>query len=416
MDKIIEKKKWSVKRIGGIAVVVAICVVLLYQLGFGDRRSKLNVDINKITIATVKNDVFQEFIPQTGTVEPSVTFYLDAIEGGAIKKVHAESGAILKKGDVIIELTNLNRELSVLSQEASLNESINRVRQTRLSLDQNDLTHQRTLAEIDNALAKLRPRYQRDKILFEADAISKQEFEQTESDYIYNKRVRVITYASYKKDSLSMKNQIKQLNESEFRMIQSLKRVGRILENLTIRAPFDGQLTTPRLFEGQAINSGQRLGQMDIVGSYKVRVPIDEHYLPRIKEGLLAKAKFAGKEYTFKITYIYPNISNGQFQVDMEFLDVIPDGIKRGQSLRLSIELGESSQQNIIPTGGFYNDTGGQWIFVVNENGDKAEKRKINIGRKNATHYEVLDGLKIGEKVIISSYNSFGKNEVIVIK
>lgn len=416
MDKIIVKKKWPVKKVGTIGFAIFIAIVVFYQFGFSDRRSKLNVDLNKVSVYAVKHDVFQEFIPQTGTVEPSVTFYLDAIEGGAIKKIHVESGAMLKKGDVIVELTNLNRELSVLSQEASLNESINRVRQTRLSLDQNDLTHQRTLAEIDNALAKLTPRYNRDKLLFESGAISQQDFEQTEADYLHNKRLRGITYASYKKDSMSMSNQIKQLNQSENRMMQSLNRVGRILENLIIRAPFDGQLTTPRLFEGQAINSGQRLGQMDIVGSYKVRVPIDEHYLPRIKEGLKAKAKLAGNNYDLIITYIYPDVINGQFFVDMEFVTDMPADIRRGLSLRLSIELGESSIQNIIPLGGFYSDTGGQWIFVLNKNGDKAERRNIKIGRKNATHYEVLEGLEVGERVITSSYGSFGNNEVLVLK
>lgn len=416
MDRVIEKKKWTKKRIGTIGILSILVVVVVYQFSFGDRRSKLKVDLGKITVATVRHDVFQEFIPQTGTVEPSVTFYLDAIEGGAIKKVHVESGAMLSKGDVIVELTNLNRELSVLSQEASLNESINRVRQTRLSLDQNDLSHQRTLANIDNALAKLTPRYKRDKALFESGAISQQEFEQTEADYQHNKRLREITYSSYKKDSMSMNNQIRQLNESENRMMKSLSRVGRILENLTIRAPFDGQLTTPRIFEGQAINPGQRLGQMDIVGSYKVRVPIDEHYLHRISEGLLATAKLAGHKYQLRITYIYPNIANGQFNVDMEFVDNMPENIRRGQTLRLSIELGESSMQTIVPLGGFYNDTGGQWIFVMNEAGTKAEKRKIKIGRKNATHYEVLEGLEKGEQVIVSSYRTFGNNEILILK
>ena len=416
MDRKIEKKKWNVKKVGTFAALGVVAILLIYQLGFTDRRAKLKVDENKISVATVKNAVFQEFIPQTGTVEPNVTFYLDAIEGGAIKKVHAESGAMLKKGEVIVELSNLNRELSVLSQEASLNESINRVRQTRLSLDQNDLTHQRTLADIDNALAKLEPRYQRDKVLFKEGAISKQDFEQTEADYLYNKRLRQITYASYKKDSASMASQIAQLNESERRMMLSLNRVGQILDNLTIRAPFDGQLTTPRLFEGQSIDPGQRLGQVDVLGDYKVRVPIDEHYLPRISKGLQAIGPFAGKDYRLEITYIYPDVNNGQFFVDMKFVDEIPEGIRRGKTIRLSIELGESSNQNIIPLGGFYNSTGGQWVFVLNEDGTKAEKRPIKIGRKNATHYEVLQGLEPGDEVIISSYDAFGDKEVLIIE
>ena len=251
-----------------VAGAVAVLGLLVYQLIWADHRSTLNVEKDKITIQEVRRGVFQDYIPQTGTVEPSVTIYLDAIEGGTIKKVHAESGAMLNKGDIIIELNNLNRELSVLSQEASLNESINRVRQTRLSLEQNDLQQQQTLAQIDNELAKLKPQYERQKMLFEKKLISKQEFEQTEADYLYNLKRKDITYSSYRNDSLSRVRQLVQLNESERRMTASLAGVGQILDNLVIRSPIDGQLSTPQLFEGMAVNPGQRLGQVDKVGSY----------------------------------------------------------------------------------------------------------------------------------------------------
>lgn len=416
MDRKIKKKKWTVKRIGTILVAAAILGFIVYLLFFADRRSRLNVEKEKLTIATVKRGVFQEFIPQTGTVEPSVTFYLDAIEGGTIKKVHAESGAMLKKGDVIVELSNLNRELSVLGQEASLNESINRLRQTRLQLEQNDLQQQQTLALIENQLEKLEPQYKRQKMLFEKKLISKQEFEQTEADYQYNLKRKEITYASYKSDSISRVRQLGQLNTSERRMTQSLEGVGQILDNLTIKSPIEGQLSTPPLFEGQAVNPGQRLGQVDKVGSYKVRVPIDELYLPRISKGLNATTTFAGKEYQLKITYIYPTITNGRFEVDMEFDGEQPEGIRRGQSLRLRIELGQSSEELLLPVGGFYKDTGGNWVFVVSEDGSKAEKRSIRLGRKNTEHFEVLEGLEPGDRVITSSYDNFGDNEVLVLQ
>ncbi|MEM1408174.1 MAG: efflux RND transporter periplasmic adaptor subunit [Bacteroidota bacterium] len=416
MDKKIKKKKWTVKRIGTILGITLLVVFIGYQFLFADRRSKLNVEVEKITIADVKRGAFLEFIPQTGTVEPSVTFYLDAIEGGTIKKVHAESGAMLKKGDFILELSNLNRELNVLSQEASLNESINQIRRTKLQLEQNDLQQQQTLALIDNQLEKLEPQYKRQKMLFEKDLISEQEFEQTKADYEYNLKRRKITYTSYKNDSISRVTQLQQFNKSESRMTASLAGVGQILDNLNIRSPIDGQLTTPQLVEGQSVNPGQRLGQVDKVGSYKVRVPIDELYLPKISKGLSATTRFNNQQYQLIITYIYPNIINGRFEVDMEFVGDTPGGIRRGQSLRMRIELGQPSEELLLPVGGFYKDTGGNWVFVVNGDGSKAEKRNIRLGRKNTEHFEVLEGLEPGDRVITSSYDNFGDNEVLILK
>ncbi|MEM6522947.1 MAG: efflux RND transporter periplasmic adaptor subunit [Bacteroidota bacterium] len=416
MDKKIKKKKWTVKRIGTILGVALLVVFVGYQFLFADRRSKLNVEVEKITIADVKRGAFLEFIPQTGTVEPSVTFYLDAIEGGTIKQVHAESGAMLKKGDFILELSNLNRELNVLSQEASLNESINQIRRTKLQLEQNDLQQQQTLALIDNQLEKLEPQYKRQKMLFEKDLISLQDFEQTKADYEYNLKRRKITYTSYKNDSISRVRQLQQFNQSERRMTESLAGVGQILDNLNITSPIDGLLTTPQLVEGQSVNPGQRLGQVDKVGSYKVRVPIDELYLPKISKGLSATTRFNNRQYQLIITYIYPNIINGRFEVDMEFVGETPAGIRRGQSLRMRIELGQPSEELLLPVGGFYKDTGGNWVFVVNDDESKAEKRNIRLGRKNTEHFEVLEGLEPGDRVITSSYDNFGDNEVLILK
>ncbi len=416
MDRKIKKKKWTFKRIGTIFGITLLVVFVGYQLLFADRRSKLNVEKEKITIANVKRGAFLEFIPQTGTVEPSVTFYLDAIEGGTIRKVHAESGAMLGTGDVILELSNLNRELNVLSQEASLNESINQIRRTMLQLEQNDLQQQQTLALIDNQLEKLEPQYKRQKMLYEKELISLQAFEQTKADYEYNLKRREITYASYKKDSISRVRQLDQFNKSERRMTESLEGVGQILDNLTIRSPIEGQLTTPQLVEGQSVNPGQRLGQVDKVGSYKVRVPIDELYLPKISKGLSATTRFDNKQYQLIITYIYPNIINGRFEVDMEFVNETPQGIRRGQSLRMRIELGQPSEELLLPVGGFYKDTGGNWVFVVDPDGTRAEKRNIRLGRKNTEHFEVLEGLEPGDKVITSSYDNFGDNEVLILK
>jgi HlyD family secretion protein len=414
MDRKIEKKTWTLKRVltwSGIALFAGLVV---YQFLFADRRSTLRIDREKITVSNVSRGVFQEFIPQTGTVMPDRTVYLDAVEGGTIKRIVRESGAMVKKGDVILELSNLNRELAVLAQEASLNESINRNRETRLGIAQNDLRQKSSLAEIDSRLAVLKPQYARQKQLFEKKLISQQEFERVEADYNYNVRLREITYEAYKIDSLDRGRQLTQIYEAERRMLQNLEGVGKILDNLTIRAPIDGQLSTPQLDAGQNVNIGQRLGQVDIVGSYKVRVPIDELYLPRISTGLHASTTFAGRDYSLIITYIYPTIQNGRFEVDMNFDAGTPDGIRRGQSLRMRIELGQSSEELLLPVGGFYKDTGGNWVYVL-EDGEKAVRRDIKLGRKNTEHFEVLEGLQPGDRVITSSYENFGNNEVLIL-
>jgi len=414
MDKQIKKKTWTVKRIatyGGIALFVGF---IGYQFIFADRRSTLKIEKEKITISDVKRGVFQEFIPQTGVVEPSRTVYLDAVEGGTIKRVVAESGAMLKAGDVILELSNLNREITVLQQEAALNESINRARETRLSIKQFDLQQRQQLALIESQLQILGPQYERQKQLYEKKLISKQEFEKTEADYKYNLQNKKITYEVYKNDSIDRLRQIDQVNFSEKKMSQSLDGVGKILDNLVIRAPMDGQLSRPQLDAGQNVNPGQRLGQVDIVGSYKVKVPIDELYLPRITTGLRATTTFNNKDYDLQIMYIYPTVINGRFDVDMDFVGEVPPGIRRGLSVRLRIELGQSSEELLLPVGGFYKDTGGNWVFVL-DNNNQAVKRDIKLGRKSPDYFEVLEGLQPGDKVITSSYENFGNNEVLIL-
>jgi HlyD family secretion protein len=416
MDKQLKKKRFTVKKVatyGGIAVFV---IFVGYQFIFADRRSKLKIEKDKITIADVKRGQFKEYIPQTGTIEPGHTAYLDAVEGGTVKRVVAESGAIVKAGDVILELSNLNRELQVLSQEAQLSESINRNRDTRLGITQNELQQRSQLAEIDQQLAILGPQYVRQKQLFEKKLISKQEFEKTEADYKYNLDRKKFTYAAYKNDSLDRGRQLHEINDLERRMTLNLQGVGKILDNLVIRAPIDGQLQRPQLDPGQAINPGQRMGWIDVLDSYKVKVPIDELYLPRISQGLRATTTFNNKDYELEIKYIYPGVTNGRFDVDMLFVGDTPPGIRRGLSLRLRIELGQPSEELLLPVGGFYKDTGGNWVFVVEDNGTRAVKRDIKLGRKMGSEYfEVLEGLQPGEKVITSSYENFGNNEVLLL-
>lgn len=416
MDKKIQKKKWTTKRIIGYSAAVLVILLVVYQLLFADNRSTLNVEKDRITIANVTYGTFQEFIPVTGEIEPGQTFYLDAIQGGIIRHIVRESGAMVDKGDTILEMANSDLQLEVMQRETQLYEQINNSRQTRLLLDENNLSQQGQLAEIDYQLGLLRPQYKRYKDLYAKNLVSDREFEKVKEEYDYNIKRRKLTYASYRNDSISRAIQLHQLKLSEDRMQRSLEAVGHILDNLIIKAPIKGQLSSPQLEVGQSVNPGQRLGQVDVMDNYKVRVGVDELYLPRINKGQKGTFEFDNKQYELVIDKIYPTISNGQFEVDMRFAGEVPVGAKRGQTVRIRLELGNSKKAMLLPVGGFYSDTGGNWVYVLNADGKTASKKDIKLGMKNPDYYEVLDGLQAGDRVIISSYENFGDNEVLDLK
>jgi HlyD family secretion protein len=416
MDRKIEKKRWTPKFIAMIAGGTLLVAFVVYQLIFADSRSSMNVNMERITIATVKEGEFTDYIPVSGTIEPGEVFFLDALEGGNIQEIVRESGAFVNAGDTILILSNSKLQLEVMERESGLYFQLNNLRQVRLQLDQNDLNQQGQLAEIDYQISLLKPQYERFKELHGKKLVSDREYEEVREQYEYNVKRRKLTYEAYRNDSISRVAQKRQLADSERRMNQSLDGVGRILDNLAVRAPITGQLSTEQIEIGQSISAGQRYGQIDILDKFKVRVPIDELYLPRVNTGLKGTFSFSGGTYELEIGKIYPNVTAGRFEVDMFFTDEAPTGIRRGQTVRIRLELGESQQAVLLPTGGFYKDTGGNWVFVVNQQAGKAEKRNIRLGRKNPEFYEVIEGLQPGDKVIVSGYENFGKNEVLNLK
>ncbi len=416
MDKKIEKKTWTPKKILISILVLVFIGFTIYSFAFMDFKSTLNVEREKITISTVAEDSFQEFIQVSGVVQPIRTIFLDALEGGVIKSVNLESGTNVQKGDTIAVLTNSSLQLSVLQQEASLYDQINNVRNSRLNLEQNNLRLKEQLISVENQLNLAGPEYQRQKSLYEKNLTSEQEFQQAKENYEYQKKRFEISSQSFKRDSVQTKSQLRQLDDSEKRMFRSLDGVQAILENLIVTAPIDGQLTTVELQQGQSINRGERIGQVDILDNYKIRVGIDEFHLSRISTGLQGSFNFAGQTHDLIITKVYPVINNGQFQVDMEFVNEAPSGLRRGQTARIRLELGDASDSILLAKGGFYQATGGNWVFKLNEDGTKAVKQELRIGRQNPEFYEVLSGLKPGDKVITSSYDNFGDNEVLELK
>ncbi|NQT65610.1 MAG: efflux RND transporter periplasmic adaptor subunit [FCB group bacterium] len=416
MDRAIEKKNWTPKKILWVSVGGIFAIIILYNLIFGDHTSKFNVQKERISIEEVQNDYFQDYITQTGTVEPISTIYLDAMEGGRVEELLIEEGTMVEKDDVILRLSNTNLHLDVMNREANLAEQMNNLRNTRLSMEQNKLSLKRQLLDLDYQLGIQKRNYQNSKNLFEQNYISDKEFEETEERYAYLMKTRELVIENQKADSLFREIQVAQLENSVDQMQMNLEFVRQKLGNLKVKAPVRGLLVSVNAEIGEAIGSGKRLGQIHVLDEFKIRLEIDEHYISRVNSNLVGEFDFTGTSYGLRIKKIYPEVRNGRFGVDLVFSDNVPEQIRTGQTFRVKLELGESQMALLVPRGAFYQSTGGQYIFVVDPTGKFAVKRDIRLGRMNPRYYELLEGLEAGEKVIISSYDNFGRAEKLILK
>jgi len=416
MDRKIEKKKWTPKKIIGISAGVIIVGFIIYTIFFGDHSSKLNVREERITISTVTKGPFQEFIPVTGTVIPIKTIYLDAMEGGRVDKKFVEAGTYVNKGDKILQLGNTNLLMDIMYREAELFQQSNNLRNTRLAMQQNTLALKAQLLEVNYQIQQQKRVYDKQTELYKKNLVSEQEWEEARDRYDYLIKNRELTLLSHKQDSIFQETQISQLEMGLKRMEANLEIVKQNLENLTVKAPVTGQLTSLNAEIGESKTRGQRLGQIDVLDGFKIRVRVDEYYLARIDIGQKGEFSFAGETYQMAIDKIYPEVLNGRFEVDMLFEGEEPDGIRRGQTVHIRLELGDLSEAILLAKGGFYQKTGGQWVYVIDPSGDFAVKRDIRIGRMNPEVFEVLEGLEPGERVITSSYDSYGDIDKLILK
>ncbi|MEK7729374.1 MAG: HlyD family efflux transporter periplasmic adaptor subunit [candidate division KSB1 bacterium] len=413
MDRAIQKKKWPPKKIAAVSAAGLFICFVLYSFMFGDNSSKLNVETEKITISEVARGPFQEFIPVTGTVLPIKTIYLDAIEGGRVEKRFIEAGTFVKEGDIILQLANTNLLLDIMYREAQFFEQSNNLRNTRLLMEQNSLNLRRELTEIDYQIVRLQRSHERAVELVKKNLISQQEYEIARNDYDYYLKRKDLAIQGFKQDSLFRRAQIENLESSLTRMQANLGVVKQKLESLYLKAPATGQLTSLNAEIGESKTAGERVGQLDILDGFKVRAGIDEHYLSRINPGQNGEFDFAGKTYQLLAKKVFPEIRDGRFDVDLEFNGEEPEGIRRGQTLHIRFELGDLSEATLLARGGFYQKTGGQWVYVLA--GEVAVKRAIRLGRQNPQVFEVLEGLEPGEKVITSSYDSFGDIDKLIL-
>jgi HlyD family secretion protein len=415
VDRKIEKKSWNSKRIMTIAGITGIVLLVSGSIYFTSGKSKLNVDTERITVSEIKKGSFQEFIPVNGIVMPKTTIYLDAVEGGRVEKLFVEDGANMKAGQPILKLTNTDLELSLANEETSVFNVLTQMQISRDNAQQNTIGKLNQMAEVESNLKESERIYKLNKSLYAQKAIGLQEFKKAENDYNYALNRKKLTSRILNQDSSSTKQQLGQMKESYDHMKSTLALMRKKVGDLIVRAPVDGQLTSLDAEIGQTKNKGQRLGQIDVLSGYKVRVDIDEHYLARIYNGLMGEFTL-DKTFKLKITKVFTQVTNGRFQVDMQFVGEVPKSIRRGQTLQIRLALSNETTALLVPKGGFYQQTGGNWIFKLSDDGKTAYRTDIQLGRQNPDYYEILQGLKPGDKVVTSSYDNYGDMQELVLK
>lgn len=412
MDRKIEKKFWNTQRIVLFALGAAFIVFFGWQL-LKDHKSTLNVEQDKLTISEVVNGTFDETIPITGNVQPLKTIRLDAVVGGYVTQKMVEGGNTVTKGQTLLKLENQQLKLNFLQSETEASRLVNDLQNTRQRLKVERFTLRSSLNELDFQIEQAKDLYDRNKQLFADKVVSEQEYLRAKRDYERLVKQREITIESQKYQEENAVIQIKQLEGTLERTQRNVDLWRQTLENLEVKAPVPGLLSSMDVEVGSNISQGQNIGQIDDLSGFKIRAAIDEYYINRVFSGLPGSFDFNGKSFRLEIIKIYPEVRSGRFEVDMKFSEGAPEGIKRGQSVTIRLQLGQPTQALLLPTGGFFSTTGGNWVYVL-ENGDKrATRRRISLGRKNPEYFEVLEGLKPGERVITSSYDTFGDNEVL---
>ena len=417
MDKIIEKKKGLAAAFTRKALPywgLGLLAIFILWLVLRDGSPTLRVNGDSLTINEVTRGEFNDYIRVSGQVQPMTTVQISPQEGGVVEKIIIEEGSHVRAGDEILRLSNDNLDLQILNSEAELAEKENILRNTLISMEQQKLSLRQDQLQLQSDVNRLRRKYLQNKSLYEEKLIAREDYLTSKEDYELAAGKLQLVKDRAKQDSLYRAVEIDQMQESLDNMRKNMLMIRRRKDNLTIKAPIDGELGLLDVVLGQSVSAGTKIGQINNLDSYKIEAQIDEHYIDRVTSGLSATFQRQNDSYDAVIRKVYPEVRDGKFKADFKFGGEVPDNIRTGQTYYLNLQLGQPETAVLVPRGTFYQKTGGKWIFVVSPDGGKAVRREIRIGRQNPQYYEVLDGLNPGEKVITSGYNSFGDNEVLV--
>lgn len=416
MDRPIKQRKWNSKRILTLAGITALVGLLGASYYYTRGNNKLNVDAERISIYEVKEDTFQEFIPINGSVMPISSIYLDASIGGRVEEKYVEDGAHLRKGDAIMRLSNTDMELNLIRQETEVLNLLTQAQIAETNAQQASINNRNQMADVEQAYKEAERIYSLNKKLLAEKAIGSQEYQKSLNEYNYQKERVGLTKQILKQDEVSNNQKLSQDRETYKRTQRGLELMRDKVGDLILRAPVDGQLTSFDAEIGQNKTAGERLGQIDVLTGFKVRAEIDEHYINRIFPDLKGHFQIDDKNYELRIKKVYTQVKDGRFLVDLEFVGERPASIRRGQTLPIRLALSDKTKAVLLAKGGFNQQTGGNWIFKLDKSGNTAYRTDIQLGRQNPEYYEVLGGLKPGDKVVISSYDTYDKIQELKIK
>ncbi len=416
MDKKIQKKRFTWQKILLYAVILGAAGFLFSAIYKDAGTSRLNVETERLLIDTVHQGVFQEFIPVTGVVQPIKTVFIDAVEGGRVEEKLVEDGAMVTQGQAILRLSNPDLQLSYLNQEANIVAQINQLRSNSIMMEQQSLNLQEQALDVEYRIDLLDERTKRNKELAENGALDRVTFEETKDEYEHLLRRRAMLAKTITRDSMFQVLQQEQMESSLDLMERNLEFGKKSIDNLTVKAPINGQLSGLDTELGELISEGESIAQIDDLSNYKILTRIDEFYISRIFINQEGSFLFAGKRYNLIIKKIYPQVTNGAFEVDMVFTGEVPEGIKRGQTVSIKLELSAEQEALLLAKGSFYQTTGGNWVYLVDPTSNSARKMDIKVGKQNPNYYEVLAGLNPGDIVITSSYENFGDKDVLELQ
>ena len=394
----------------------ALVVVLIVWLLLKENTSTLRVNLATVTVSNVEEGEFNDYVSLSGTVQPMTTMQLSPLESGVVERVVAEEGTAVKAGDVILEMSNKQLSMQILQSEADLAEKQNILRNTLISMEQERLSLRQEMLMLDLEVTRKQRAYEQNKELYNEELVAREVYLQSKEDYELALSRRSLVRERQKQDSLYRTVQVAQLDENLRSMQLNMQLIRERVDNLKVKAPIDGELGMLNVVLGQTLSQGSAIGQINDLSAYKVTAMVDEHYIDRVVTGLTASFMRQDNSYDMLLRKVYPEVREGKFRVDLTFSSELPDNIRTGQTYNLNLQLGQPVEAVYIPRGAFFQKTGGRWIYVVDETGEKAYRREIRIGRQNPRYYEILDGLAPGEKVITSSYDNFGDNEVLILK
>lgn len=415
MDRPIEKKSFPRRYAGYIAAAV-VAVTLLAWLIFGSTASTMTIDSNEITISDVTRGEFDDYVRLNGQVVPIQVVQISPEEGGIVREKVVEEGTRVRKGDLILRLSNSSLDLQILNAEAELAEKQNLLRNTQITMQQDQLNNRTEQATLDMDCERKLRAYKQNSRLYNEKLISQEEFLKSREDYDLARRKQQLIGQRLNQDSLYRHVQMEQMEDNLQNMRKNVLLVRERKNKLEVRSNIDGELGLLDVELGQNIQAGQNIGQINDLSDFKIETKIDEHYIDRVRAGLTATITRDGKQYQLRVRKVYPEVRNGSFRTDFVFEGTRPEQMRSGQTYYIELALGKSSQATLIPRGTFFQTTGGNWIFVLDRSNKKAYRRNISIARQNPQYYEVTEGLEPGERVITSGYEAFKDNEVLILK